>query len=159
MWEIIGIFALTIKVQTISMYRKQDFFAGKPKRVFHQRFTLAAKCGIAICVLLMFYFFWVKAAIVSLFLLIIAVGIMERVFNTTYTIGESEGQYFLLVEKGRFSFPTMLPVSDITRLTPMRRLFGLSRYLLVEYGQGRLLSVEPDDEDGFVAEIKKRQTS
>lgn len=141
------------------MYRKQDFFAGKPKRVFHQRFTLAAKCGIALCALLMFYFFWVKAAVVSLLLLIVGVGMIERVLNTTYTIGESDGQYFLLVDKGRFSFQTMVSVADVKRIIPMSRLFGLSRYLLVEYGEGRLLSVEPEEEEEFIAEIKKRQTS
>ena len=134
------------------MYRKQDIFAGKPKRVFHQRFTLAAKCGIALCVLLMIYFFWIKVAIVSLFLLIIGVGMIERVLHTTYTVGETDEGYFLL-------FPTLLPVSEIRRVIPMNRLFGLSRYLLVEYGENRLLSVEPEEESEFIAEIKKRQQS
>ena len=141
------------------MYRKQDIFAGKPKRVFHQRFTLAAKCGIALCVLLMIYLFWIKVAIVSLFLLIIGVGMIERVLHTTYTVGETDEGYFLLVDKGRFSFPTLLPVSEIRRVIPMNRLFGLSRYLLVEYGENRLLSVEPEEENEFIAEIKKRQQS
>lgn len=141
------------------MNRKQDIFAGKPKRVFHQRFPLTAKCGIAICVLLMIYFFWTKTAIVSLLLLIIGVGMIERVLHTTYTVGKADDQYFLLIDKGRFSFQTLVPVADIRRIIPMRRLFGLSRYLLVEYGEGRMLSVEPEDEDEFIAEIKKRQTS
>lgn len=141
------------------MNRKQDIFAGKPKRVFHQRFPLTAKCGIAICVLLMIYFFWTKTAIVSLLLLIIGVGMIERVLHTTYTVGKADDQYFLLIDKGRFSFQTLVPVADIRRIIPMRRLFGLSRYLLVEYGEGRMLSVEPENEDEFIAEIKKRQTS
>lgn len=141
------------------MNRKQDIFAGKPKRVFHQRFPLTAKCGIAICVLLMIYFFWTKTAIVSLLLLIIGVGMIERVLHTTYTVGKADDQYFLLIDKGRFSFQTLVPVADIRRIIPMRRLFGLSRYLLVEYGEGQMLSVEPEDEDEFIAEIKKRQTS
>ena len=38
-------------------------------------------------------------------------------------------------------------------------LFGLSRYLLVEYGENHLLSVEPEEESEFIAEIKKRQQS
>ena len=141
------------------MNRKQDIFAGKPKRVLHQRFPLTAKCGIAICVLLMIYFFWTKTAIVSLLLLIIGVGMIERVLHTTYTVGKADDQYFLLIDKGRFSFQTLVPVADIRRIIPMRRLFGLSRYLLVEYGEGRMLSVEPENEDEFIAEIKKRQTS
>ena len=139
--------------------RKQDIFAGNPKRVFHQRFTLAAKCGIALCVLLMFYFFWIKTAIVSLLLLIVGVGMIERVLHTIYTIGLADDQYFLLVDKGRFSFQTMVPVNEISRVIPMRRLFGLSRYLLVEYGENRLLSVEPQEEEEFIAEIKKRKQS
>ena len=141
------------------MYRKQDIFAGKPKRVFHQRFTLTAKCGIALCVLLMIYFFWIKTAIISLLLLIVAVGMIERVLHTTYVIGQTDEGYFLLVDKGRFSFPTLLPVADIRRIVPINRLFGLSRYLLVEYGENRMLSVEPEDESEFIAEIKKRQQS
>ena len=141
------------------MLRKQDIFAGNPKRVFHQRFTLAAKCGIALCVLLMFYFFWIKTAIISLLLLIVGVGMIERVLHTTYTIGLADDQYFLLVDKGRFSFQTLVPVNEISRVIPMRRLFGLSRYLLVEYGENRLLSVEPQEEEEFIAEIKKRKQS
>ena len=127
--------------------------------MFHQRFPLTVKCGITICVLLMIYFFWTKTAIVSLLLLIIGVGMIERVLHTTYTVGKADDQYFLLIDKGRFSFQTLVPVADIRRIIPMRRLFGLSRYLLVEYGEGRMLSVEPEDEAEFIAEIKKRQTS
>ena len=107
----------------------------------------------------MFYFFWIKTAIISLLLLIVGVGMIERVLHTTYTIGLADDQYFLLVDKGRFSFQTMVPVNEISRVIPIRRLFGLSRYLLVEYGENRLLSVEPQEEEEFIAEIKKRKQS
>ena len=107
--------------------RKQDIFVGNPKRVFHQRFTLAAKCGLALCVLLMFYFFWIKTAIVSLLLLIVGVGMIERVLHTTYTIGLADDQYFLLVDKGRFSFQTMVPVNEISRVWNEKRPLSTSR--------------------------------
>ena len=84
---------------------------------------------------------------------------IERVLHTTYVVGQTDEGYFLLVDKGRFSFPTLLPVADIRRIVPINRLFGLSRYLLVEYGENRMLSVEPEDESEFIAEIKKRQQS
>lgn len=57
-------------------------------RTFHKRFSVPAKCGVAVFALLTGYFFWVKVAIIGILLAIVIVGMIERILNTTYT---SEG--------------------------------------------------------------------
>ena len=78
-------------------------------RTFHQRFTLAAKSGITIFTLLTAWFFWQKQAAVGLLLMIVVIGMIERVIHTTYTfrrtqpIDRDEEHEFLIIDKGRFS--------------------------------------------------------
>ena len=108
-------------------------------RRFHQRFTVAAKSGIALFVLLAFYFFWAKKAIVGLFLIIIVVGMIERVIHTSYI------------------FRRVKPIDRI-KVTPMKSNFGLSHYLLLEYGAGNLTTVMPENEQAFIEELKRRRT-
>ena len=40
-------------------------------RTFHKRFSVPAKCGVAVFVLLTGYFFWVKVAIIGILLAIV----------------------------------------------------------------------------------------
>ena len=133
-------------------------------RRFHQRFTVASKSGIALFVLLAFYFFWAKKAIVGLFLIIIVVGMIERVIHTSYIfrrvkpIDRDEEHEFLIIDKGRFSFNKNIPVEEITKVTPMKSNFGLSHYLLLEYGAGNLTTVMPENEQAFIEELKRRRT-
>jgi uncharacterized SAM-binding protein YcdF (DUF218 family) len=54
-------------------------------RTFHKRFTLTARIGVAVFAILALYFFWVKLAIIGIFVAIIIVGMIERILNTTYT--------------------------------------------------------------------------
>ena len=52
-------------------------------RTFHKRFSVPAKCGVAVFALLTGYFFWVKVAIIGILLAIVIVGMIERILNTT----------------------------------------------------------------------------
>ena len=153
------------------MSKKRRFFCnfavffikqGMTDRTFHKRFTLPAKCGVAVLALLAGYFFWVKAAIVGILLAIVIVGMIERILNTTYTfrrvkpIDREEEMDFIVVDEGRFSRQKTIPVCDIVRVEPMRTLMGLDHALVIEYGARRLVSLLPDNEQAFVREIEKR---
>ena len=82
----------------------------------------------------------------------------ERVLHTTYVFARnSSGVEELIISHGRLSRTRIIRVSDIVRITPMRTAFGLSRYLLLHYGTHHLQSVQPDDMEGFIQELKKRQ--
>lgn len=126
-------------------------------RIFHQRFTLASKCGIMIFTLLAFYFFWMRSTInacLGLIVMIVLVVMIERVIHTTYTL-TSDGN--LIISRGRFSRPLTIPVNEIIKVSVMNTSMKLSHFILVEYGAGHLTSVQPEDDEAFLEELKKCQ--
>lgn len=127
------------------------------ERTFHQQFTMANKCGITVFSLLAFYLLWQKAVLTGLFVAVIVVLMIERMIHTTYTFTVSERSEVLRIDRGRFSRPTVIAVNEIVRCTLMKTAFGLSHYLLIEYGERRMVSVTPDNSEAFIAELKKRQ--
>ena len=127
-------------------------------RIFHQRFTFTSKCAISLFTLLAFYFLWNKIAIPALLVVIVIVMMIERVLHTTYTFFLDEnGVEQLMIYRGRFSKPKSIRVGDIVKVTRMKAVFGLSCYLLMQYGACHLISLQPDDEELFMAELNKRQ--
>lgn len=135
---------------------------GMTDRTFHKRFTMPAKCGVVIFALLAGYFFWQKVAIIGIFVAIIIVGMIERILNTTYTlkrvkpIDRDEEMDFIVIDEGRFSSKKTVPVCDIVSVTPMKTCWGLDHALVIEYGNKRLVSLQPDNEDGLIREVEKR---
>lgn len=132
-------------------------------RTFHRRFTIAAKSGIIVFSLLAFYFFWTMKAVIGLLLVIIIVGMIDRVMHTTYTFRrvepiDREGEFeFLIISKGHFSRNENIPLDEITKVARMRTALRTSRYLLITYGPGNVTGVQPDDEEAFVRELEKRR--
>ena len=131
-------------------------------RTFHKRFTLTARIGVAVFAILALYFFWVKLAIIGIFVAIIIVGMIERILHTTYTfrrvkpIDRDEEMDFIVIDEGRFSSKKTIPVCDIISVTPMKACFGLDHALIIEFGHKRMVSLQPDNEEGFVKEVEKR---
>lgn len=125
------------------------------ERTFHHHFTLSAKCGIALLAMLTFYLFWEKMVVVGLVVVVALVVMMERVIHTSYTFTEDK----LFINKGRFSKKQEILLNEIIHCIPMSSLFGISHYLLLEFGAGHLASVQPEDEDSFQKELKERQAT
>lgn len=77
-------------------------------RTFHKRFNATARVGVVVFALLAGYFFWVKMAIIGIFVAIIIVGMIERILNTTYTfkkvkpIDRDDEMEYLIINEGRF---------------------------------------------------------
>lgn len=123
---------------------------------------MPAKCGVAIFVLLAGYFFWQKVAIIGIFVAIIIVGMIERILNTTYSlrrvkpIDRDEEMDFIVIDEGRFSSKKTVPVCDIVSVTPMKTCWGLDHAIVIEYGNKHLVSLQPDNEEGFIQEVEKR---
>lgn len=55
------------------------------QRTFHHRLTLGSLCGLVLFSLLVIYLFWIKQALLGLFVVIVIVGMIERILHTTYT--------------------------------------------------------------------------
>ena len=126
-------------------------------RVFHQRFTLVAKCSIALFSLLAAYLFWNKIALPGTMVLIIVVGIIERTLHSSYTFTSTDQGEMLIIDRGRFSKKRIIRVSDIIKYTEMTTVLGLCSYLLLEYGAQHIISIQPENNDHFMEELKKRQ--
>lgn len=125
-------------------------------RVFHQRFTLIAKCSIALFSLLAAYFFWIKSALIGTTILMVVVGIIERVVHSSYTFVATDQGEVLTINRGRFSKNIVIRVDDIIKCTRMTTVFGIHSYLLLEYGVRHFVSIQPDSDDRFMEELKKR---
>lgn len=131
-------------------------------RTFHKRFTLTARVGVVLFALLAGYFFWVKMAIIGIFLAIVIVGMIERILNTTYTlkrvkpIDRDDEMEYLVISEGRFSSNKNVLLCDIIEVRSVKTFLGLDRCLVIEYGCKHLVSVQPDNEEAFRKEIEKR---
>lgn len=121
-------------------------------RTFQHRFTLSSKCGILLFAGLALYLFWVKAVVFGLLFVVLNVMLLERVLHSRYTITDDG----LTVYRGRFAKSHTIPLTHIRYCTAMRSTFGLSRYLLLEYGEHGCIALEPAQEAAFMDCLAKR---
>lgn len=126
-------------------------------RIFHRSLTIPTICGIVLFSLLAFYMFWIKAALLGMLLMFVVVGMVERVLNTNYKFTENERGEVLLISNGRFSRTKELLLNEIVECRRVKVSFGLSQYLLLEYGMNKIVGVQPDNMEEFLKELKKRQ--
>ena len=132
-------------------------------RTFHKRFNTTARVGVVVFALLAGYFFWVKMAIIGIFVAIIIVGMIERILNTTYTfkkvkpIDRDDEMEYLIINEGRFSSNRNVPVCDIISVHTAKTFLGLDHCLVIEYAHHNMVTVQPDNEEAFEKEISKRQ--
>lgn len=125
-------------------------------RLYHQRFTLAAKSSITIITLLAVYLFWFRSlfhALIGILIVLLLVMMIERVIHTSYTLTDDG---FLVIGRGRFSKPCRIPITDIIRITKHSTSLKMSHYILIEYGAGNMVSVLPEDEAAFMEELNRR---
>lgn len=126
------------------------------RRIFHQRFTLGAISAIFLFGLLAFYLLWTKKVISAIIVVSVTVLIIERLVHTTYMFWEDDQGSWLTINRGRFSRNKVIRVEEIIKCSRMNTPFGFSHYLLIEFGAGKLASVETDNDEEFVLELNKR---
>lgn len=131
---------------------KAYFFLKIMDRTFQHRFTLGAKSGIIILSLLAFYLFWIKGILAALIVVVALVAVIERVLHSCYIVRDHD----LVIHRGRFLHDIQIPLSDIRAIRPMTTTWRLVHYLLIEYGDDKLTSAEPHDEDSFLRCLRKR---
>ena len=96
------------------------------------------------------YFFWQRTsamALVAFLLVCLDVVMIERMVHSSYTLSDDG---VLEVQQGRFSKRLRIRVE--VRKTP----FGLTRYVLIEHGRHRMVSIQPERPEEFVREVRKR---
>lgn len=121
-------------------------------RTFHHRVTIGAVSGIILLLVLAVYAFWVKSVILGLLLALALVLVIERSLHTEYIFRDDK----LIIYNGRLSRSRSIPLASIQSCRPMASVFGLVRYLLISYGNGSIVSVQPDNEVAFIDFLRKK---
>lgn len=126
-------------------------------RTFHHKVSwlnisgIVAVAGAALC------FFCHRSAAnaaAGLVLLLACVLMIERILHTVYVF-TADG--LLVINRGRFSRQTVIHVSDILSAEKLRAGVLPVRYVLVRYGAGHEVAVQPVNKDAFIGEIRRRQ--
>jgi len=93
------------------------------------------------------------AALMGFGMLAIAAVSVERIIHTTYVL-TSDGR--LLVSKGRFARIVDIGCSEVTSVRLVKRRLLLSSHVVIEYGDGKTVVVQPEAEERFVKEMRRR---
>ena len=126
-------------------------------RTFQHRVTLSSIVCVVLLAFLTLYFFWHRGSvsvIIGVVLLVITTLVIERLIHTSYTFNDAG---MLEINRGRFSSQILVPISDIISAETRKQPFGVTRYVLIEFGASHFISVQPDNEEAFIQEIRKRQ--
>ena len=118
--------------------------------------SIAGVCGIIVFSILAFFLFWSKSPIAGLVLVLVVVLMTERMLHTSYIFTQERGEQLLVIDRGRLARRQVVRLSEVVKVTPMKRLGGLSRFVMVVYGSDRMVAVEPENEDAFCKELMKR---
>lgn len=126
-------------------------------RTFHYRVSFLNYAAIIVVAVAALCAFWQRSAanaVVGLALMVVVVLMVERIVHTAYTL-TADGR--LRVSKGRFSRRVEIRLTDIVSVETVHGRLLPVRYLLVRYGSGHELAVQPANEEAFIEEIRKRQ--
>lgn len=126
-------------------------------RTFTRQITPPTLCGIILFAALAFFMLWAKAALIGMLFMLSVVLMIERVLNTQYKFTQNEQVPVLIIKNGRFARTQIIPLNEIIDYKRMKVSFGLSHYLLLEYGMNKVIGVQPSNVDDFIQELNKRQ--
>ena len=126
-------------------------------RTFHYRVSLLNYVAIVVVAAAALCMFWHRSAagaVAGLALMMAVVLMVERIVHTAYVF-TADGM--LVISKGRYSRRVAIRITDIVSVERVRAGVLGVRYVLIRYGAGREVSVQPAGEDAFVGEITRRQ--
>ena len=134
------------------VYRSEEM---NTKRSFKHRL---APVSLLMPVILMVLAFWLllypklSNFIVGMLLVFVIVLMLERLLHTEYVLEDHR----LIIHRGRFLKTIVINLDEIVEVKPVRRKLIPLRYILIEYGQGKTVGVQPVNENGFLKEMKIR---
>lgn len=110
----------------------------------------------ALLAVMSFWCFWLRTTFspfLGFVLLFMAVKAIGRLIHTTYTF-TPDG--LLVISSGRLSKAKTIAVADIVGAWQVKGRLLVPGHVVIEYGAGHLVSVQPDNEKAFVDEVRKR---
>ena len=109
-------------------------------RTFHYRVSFLNYAAIVVVAACALFAFWHRSApnvVLGVGLMAVVVLMVERIIHTSYVFTDDG---MLVVCKGRFS-----------------RTLTILKYVLVRYGAGREISLQPVNDEAFISEVRRRQ--
>ncbi len=125
-------------------------------RTFHYRISWLNIVSIIVVAAAMLYFLWHRSTvciIVGFILLFITLLMIERIIHTEYVL-TSDG--LLYIKRGRLSRTIIIRIEDIVTFRLVKSNILTLRFILIEYGVGQQIAVQPVNEPAFLEEIRKR---
>lgn len=116
---------------------------------------MGSKCGVILFISLAIYLFWIKSAITGCVFIALSVLVIERVLHSEYVFSDDT----LTVYRGRFAKSKTIRLNQIRSCRPITTTFGLSHYLLLEYGEEQYVAVEPEQEASFIKYLQAARQS
>lgn len=127
-------------------------------RVFHARISFGQYLFLAVPTVLAVFGLWDKNWIVGLIFMWLLVWCIELLIHTQYTL-TADG--WLIVRRGRFSRIKRIPLSDILLVEPVKAVLlgrlAVNHYVLVHYKGGKVLALQPVNEEEFIRALEKRR--
>lgn len=100
---------------------------------------------------------WCKHIVLAVLFMLLLIIIIEQIIHTLYTVTTNDT---LEISQGRFSRKKVIPLSEIIAIQKCHSMkfgrFSVTRYVLVEYGKEKFISVMPVKEREFVELIEKK---
>lgn len=127
-------------------------------RLFHAKIGWNSWALLAVVLGITLYSIWeIKNGVLLCALMLFLVIIIERMIHTTYTVTTDN---LLVVHTGRFSKDKVIPLSDIKTIQKVEtmRIMGrpLRSCIVIEYGEGKIISLIPNTPDEFIRVVSKR---
>lgn len=125
-------------------------------RTFHRRLSAEAIAAILLLGGMALFCFWQRTtamAVAGALVMAIDVFAIERMIHTTYVFAGDK----LVVSKGRFSKTLTIAINDIVKTELVPTPLRTSHYVFLQVGTRHHLALLPDNETGFIEEIRNRQ--
>jgi len=125
-------------------------------RIFHARIAWYQYFLLVVLTLNTVGALWCKYILMALLFMLMLIVVIEQIIHTVYTV-TADGN--LEIFRGRFIRKKIIPVSEIIAIRKCHSMrfgrFSVTDYLLIEYGEGRFVSVTLVKEREFVEVIEK----
>lgn len=128
-------------------------------RTFHHKLSIQAVATVVLLAVCALWCFLVRTGLspfAGLACMMLGAIAVDRMIHTEYVITDSDQ---LVISRGRLCKPTAIEIGDIVAVRHVRGMLFVAPHVIVEYGAGRITSVQPAEPDAFIKEIKKRLNS
>lgn len=112
---------------------------------------------IALCILIIMTLIKGQSWVACI-LFVAIIKLADRMYFTRYTITHTPQGDLLRISKGKLSHDKTIRINDITRIREIKTALALSTYLLLEYGNQHVETVEPKGKKEFINAITKCQS-